>query len=501
VWRQIERRLRMRNGSRSVGAITVRGVALVVCLLTGAGALGGCASATRPPKFRVATAEDRSSSAAAERLRAGAQNANLIIIMLDAARPDHYGFFGYERNTTPHEDKLLSSSVVFSEAYATASNTNTSTASLYTSQFPDTHGVVGVMTPLTEEAPTLSECMKGAGCRTAAFIANAAVSDCFGFARGFDEYNHVARQAKKLAPGLAIGKGRVDARLMLENAIPWFKEHEEERFFAFLHFLEPHDPYTPPLPYSEMFFDEPSAWRNRTMTMYDGNLAYVDHMLGKMFGELDDTGLLDKSVIVLLADHGEAFGEHGHWAHESTVYQEMIRVPLAFHLPPECGAAAQVRSEVICLTDVMPTLLDLFGIEPPKTMQGRSRLALLAGESETEPGLAVSRARGNDKTGGRKRPFALSYALTVPGYTLILAEEGKRVELYDRQEDPTQQEDVAADRPDLLAELRLQFQEWVDTQRVTPVVLPGGRVYTSSTREVELDEVTRKQLEALGYLK
>lgn len=237
------------------------------------------------------------------------------------------------------------------------------------------------------------------------------------------------------------------------------------------------------------------------MAAYDGNLAYADHAAGQVLDAISRLDLQEQSVIVFLSDHGEAFKEHGCWRHTTTVYQEMIYVPLAFCLPARCGVAPALRHEVISLADVMPTLIDIFGFPTPNTMQGRSRAGLLVGEAESGPSYAVTRSRGLDRMGGAHRPEQVSYALTTPRYTLILGKQGQSIKLYDRESDPGEKEDIAEDHPEIVAELRQQFEEWAATQRGRPIVLAGGRVYLSDSAGVEMDERTRRHLKSLGYLK
>jgi arylsulfatase A-like enzyme len=484
--------------SRHRRAVTVRNLSLLLLIGTMSALLPGCAK-TEPPESARPRAQ-AAPHADAEGLRAGVRGANLIIILIDAARADHLSFNGYRRRTTPRIDELLGESVVFTEAYAPAPYTEASVASLLTSQFPDTHGAVGVGMPLPSEGVTLSEAMKRQGCVTAAFSANPFFSECFGFARGFDEFHEVFRSSD-------IGsdqQGSVPPDLMVSAAASWLRAHRDERFFAYLHFLQPHTPYNPPEPFRSMFSRGLSYQRHGVeflKALYDGNLAYVDQAVGVLLDEIDTLGLGRNSVVVFLSDHGEAFLEHGRREHTTTVYQEMIHVPLAFRLPPGCAVSPRHCPEVLCLTDLMPTLLDLFGIAPPPTMQGRSRLALLAGGSEVEPCFAVVRSRGRDRTGGVARPKEVCYAVTGPRYKLIISDLGGSVELYDREADPRETKNIAAERPRLVAELRAQFEGWAGTQRGRPVVLSGGRVHTSGESLVRADKEVRRRLKALGYLK
>ena len=433
------------------------------------------------------------SSPAVQQLHAGAEGANLIIIVLDAARADHFGGLGYGMETTPHADELFESAVLFTRAYAEAPNTKASIASLFTSQFPDTHGSVGVGMPLSAEPVTLAEVMKSQGYVTAAFSANPYLAEWFGFDRGFDDFYEVFREVH-LEPN---EPGGVPAELMLEAALPWLRAHADQRFFAYLHFLQPHAPYDPPSPFRYQFMHPPDY----LMGLYDGNLAYADDHLGQLLDEIERLGLEDKSLVVLLADHGEAFGEHGRFGHTTTVFEEMIHVPLAFRLPPACGATPQRRAEVIGLTEVMPTLLDLYGIDAPEGMQGRSRLGLLAGEVESAPAITVSRSMGMDPSGGVDEPEEVRYALTSDRYTLILGNCGNRVALFDRENDPGQHENIADDNPEIVSELRRQFEDWAATQRGRPVVLPGGRTFVSGEPAIAMDEQLDRQLRSLGYVK
>ena len=476
----------MRFASTRLTFFSVVLAALVVASLVGCGGRERAARQVRVVPVQAA------SSPAAQALRAGAEGANLIIIVIDAARADHFSGLGYEWETTPRIDALFEESVVFEEAYATAPNTKASTASLFTSQHPDTHGAVGLFTGLPMECTNLAEAMQSQGYATAAFSANPFLAECFGYGRGFEEFFEVFREAD-LVPNQ---EGRVLAERLVAASVPWFREHADEQFFAYFHFLEPHAPYEPPAPFRFKFLREP-PWE---MGLYDGNLAYVDDQVGEMLEEIDSLGLMERSVIVFLSDHGEAFGEHGRFGHSTTVYQEMMHVPLSFRLPVGCEASPQHRPEVISLADVMPTLLDLYGLDLPDTMQGRSRLGLLAGEPESEPSYAVSRSRGDDGTGGVEHPEQVSYAFAGPRYTLILADEGRRVELYDREVDPGQQEDIAGENGDVVDELRQRFEDWADTQVGRPVVLPGGRVWAAEERTASPDEETRRQLRSLGYI-
>lgn len=474
--------------------------ALILLLIAAVPLASGCGRSPGEQTPVFAAPQKAASTPEVQQLREGAKGANLIVILPDAARADHFSSFGYARDTTPHADALFSESVVFSQAYCTAPDTKSSVASLFTSQFPDTHGALGVHTPFPTDCATLPEMMQDQGYVTVAFSANPFLAKLFGCGRGFDEFREIFAEAN-LQPNQM---GYVPADLVVSAFDEWLDEHSEDRFFAYLHVLQPHQPYTPPNPFAAKFRangHNPTSYRAEVRkAAYDCNLAYADHALGELIDAVARRDLLERSVIVMLSDHGEAFKEHGHFGHNTTVYQEMIYVPLALRLPSRCGVRTGVRSEVISLVDAMPTLVDILGIPMPDTIQGRSRAGLLVGNEEESASYAVTRSRGTDITGGALSPEKVSYALTTPRYTLILANQGEPVRLFDRETDPGERQNLAAERPEVVAQLRRQFEQWAATQRGRPVVLPGGRIYLSDPAGVELDEKTRGQLKALGYL-
>ncbi len=472
---------------------------LVGLLILAAGLWVAHPRALHRPKFHTPSPDEITTSPAAQRLRAGAAGANLIIILLDAARADHFTSFGHKLNTTPNIAKLFDRSILFTEAYSAAPNTKASVASLFTSQFPDTHGALSLPWPFIAQGATLPECMRAAGYTTAAFLGNPTISESFGFRRGFDSFTELFRHPSR-SP---LGPGVVDGARVLRASVDWFRAHNDERFFAYVHFLEPHAPYYAPADFRRRFLGgaDPGSSQPDQSLRYDASLAYVDSLVGKLLQELEALDVLDKSVVVVLADHGEAFGEHGVYGHTTTVYREMVYVPVGIHLPARCSASPRRQADVFCLTDLMPTLLDLLQIPPPDTMQGRTRLGLLAGEEEKTPAFAVSRSRGNDASGGEKKPSEVSYALRVPRYTLLLADHGQRVELYDHETSLGEQANIAGERRDMVKQLNRQFRSWAATQRARPVVLWGGKVLVTHSEEAKLSDETRQQLKSLGYLK
>ncbi|MCJ7750206.1 MAG: sulfatase, partial [Armatimonadetes bacterium] len=333
-----------RRGGFGLRVLAVWTAAVALAALQ-CGCSGGKQETSQPPK-RAA------SPAAMEKIRAGVGEANLIVIVLDSARPDHFGAYGYDRDTTTNIDALFAESIVFEQAYTQAPNTKASIASLFTSQSPTTHGVIGIEVALPPSTPTLPQVLSENGFRTVGFSANPFLSLEFGFGRGFDEFQEVCRDVNVL-PNT---QGHVPAELLGRAAVQWLEEHAEERFFAYLHFLEPHVPYTPPEPFASRYSGRMPPIL-KMMAAYDGNLAYVDSVVGEVLSALERLDLVEKSVIVLMSDHGEAFGEHGRLLHSDTIYEETAHIPLAIRLREACGVAPGRRSGIISTIDLMPTLL------------------------------------------------------------------------------------------------------------------------------------------------
>lgn len=464
--------------------------ALTLGLHCGCGDGGPAARESAPPG---------PSSSAVERLREGARSANVIIILLDAARADHFGFLGYQRDTTPNADALFAESIVFDHAYCQVPDTKASVTSLLTAQYPSTHRVWGMVKSLPPDTTTLGEALQRGGLRTACFSANPHLSPEFGLDRGFDDFQEIFLQAR--LSETATG-GAVPAELVAGAAAEWFARRKEERFFAYLHFLEPHKPYAAPEPFLTKYRSEAEETSAEDqVALYDGTLSYVDHVVGQLLAELRRLGLLDTSIVILMADHGEAFGEHGEFGHVTTAYEEAIHIPLAIRLPSACGAQPAVRSEIISVTDLMPTILDLLGIPIPASAQGASRIRLLAGETEPQPAIAISRSRGRDPTGGLRQPEQVIYAVTAPRYTLLIGDQGRRLELYDRDSDPGQKNNLIEKSPEVAADLHRRFEQWAEGQATRPVVLGGEEADAPDAPTAELSERTREHLKALGYLK
>ena len=301
---------------------------------------------------------------------------NIIVITLDTTRADRMGFLGSTGGLTPNLDALARQSVVFSRAYAHVPLTTPSHASIFTGTYPQFNHLNYMGQPLTDDLPYLPDILKHRGYRTAAFVGSLIVDSknpvAAGFGRGFDTYDapfHNRAKGEDLYTSVERRAGQV-----VDRALAWLSTYSQQPFFLWVHCYDPHAPYDPPPPYKARYASEP----------YDGEIAYTDSAMGKLFAGLRARGLYEGAVIAVMADHGEALGEHGEHHHGIFLYDETVHVPLLFKLPRQRFAGKRVEGRVQ-LVDVAPTILEEAGVRIPVAMQGESLLGLMKLPSGNAP--------------------------------------------------------------------------------------------------------------------
>jgi arylsulfatase A-like enzyme len=399
-------------------------------------------------------------------LRAGLRGLNVMLVVLDAARAEQFGCYGYGRATTPEIDRLAAESVLFERAFTPAVYTLGAMSSLWTSQYPDRHHAeVSYADRLPADRLTVAEALGARGVKTAGFVANAMAGSAFGFERGFDEFHEVYR----LFPELG-SRGEAFRRVLPE----WLAQHQDRPFFAYVHVREPHFPYDPGPPFDTRFGpDAPltreqrrdSSWYTEVnkgrvrprpeevdhlVRLYDGNLAYADREVGELRRALEAAGLLERTVLVVTADHGEQLYEHGYVSHSAQVYEQSVHVPLLLRLPAGKGPRGVRLPALVDLLDLAPTFLEILAADapPPREFQGRSLLGVIAGA----PGKAAVLSRTV-----WERPV---YALRDERYKLVYDSRTGQGLLFDLQSDPREQQDLAARDPVRAAFYRQTLQQW-----------------------------------------
>ena len=442
---------------------------------------------------------------------------NLLLVVLDSVRADHLGLYGYERSTSPHLDRLAEEAVVFENAVSQAPWTAPSVASLLTGLYPSVHGIdrgvrfverddglpFVVQKSLAPSQLTLAEALNRRGYATAGFVSNAFLSSVFGFANGFEIYHDERGDYPRDA---RTGKRRGD--VTNRHVFDWLEDTPTEPFLLFVHYNDAHWPYDPPPPFGEAFiagYDgsldpsrtgflvEPQDRSDRPpldaedvaylVGLYDGEIRTVDHHLAALRRRIDAAKLERPLITVVLADHGEEFFDHGGTSHGYTLFEEQIRVPLLIHAP---GRLAPRRIETpIRLVDLMPTLLELGGIEPPTGIQGNSLLPLIEGKVDAvnDPVFAEGTLQGT-----------LRALRTADGMKMIQA-NGASPRLFDLETDPAEHRDLAAEnataREDLLRKLE-SLVESNDTLRL--------ELFGDEDGYVVVDEELQEELRALGYI-
>jgi arylsulfatase A-like enzyme len=391
---------------------------------------------------------------------------NLIIIGVDTLRPDHLGCYGYYRATSPHIDQLAANGVLFENVISQSPWTLPSFATVFTSLYPSQHGAISLKTRLRTTVPTLATILKENGYATAALINSAVMEPDFGVDRGFDYYDVVPR-GERLADEIT------------DLALHWIDRNLDDRFFLFIHYFDVHDPYAPPPPYDTLFDPDysgvagnaltrkrigtlradnfralkyltPADW-NHIRALYDGEISFTDQAIRVLLDGIAERGLTERTLIVLLGDHGEEFYEHEGFGHGHTLYDEVLRVPLIFSLPGTLVEAHRYKPQVRLL-DVLPTILDVLGFENPSHLEGTSLKSVLFGKgAPAEPGnrllpstVAYSEALyyGPEKKGLTAAPWKLIYDLHTRKSVLINLED-----------DPGELRNVADIQRDILGKL------------------------------------------------
>lgn len=288
---------------------------------------------------------------------------NFLLVTIDTLRADRLSCYSREHLETPNIDSLAERGIIFTKAFAHTSTTLPSHANILLGTVPLHHGVHDNGTFIVkDEFLTLAEHLKSNGYSTGAFVGAYPLDSRFGLAQGFDVYdeNYRGTSTQKL---LYIER---NAEEVVESASEWL-EDQKNPWFLWVHCFDPHDPYEPPEPFRTEYKERP----------YDGEVAYVDSSLEKLFTHLKGNGLLDNTLVVLTAGHGESLGDHGEKTHGYYAYNSTIWVPLIILAP---GVTGSRNSQVVCHIDIFPTVCDILQVEISPFLQGVSLLPLLQGK-------------------------------------------------------------------------------------------------------------------------
>ncbi len=404
-----------------------------------------------------------------EEIQSGTSPLNILIISLDTVRADHLSCYGYKEDTSPNIDNLAEGGTLFNDCRANVPLTLPSHTNLLSGLYPFKNDVrVNSQFVPTDDYPLLAEILKNHGYATAAFVGAFILDSRFGLERGFDLYDD------DMSQGIYGPLQKpVERRAEVVNAsfIKWLEGNPKEPFFAFVHFFDPHIPYIPPENFKKEFSHP-----------YDGEIAYTDSIVGKLLNKMEEMGLMENTLIILLGDHGEGLEEHGELDHGPFIYDQTLQVPLIFHCPGLIPEGRQIE-EPVSLSDIVPTILDILGIATLDECDGHSLLnALIYKKKLPQRPIYCESLDVNHLYG-----WSPLYGITYQGWKYIHA---PFPELYNLKEDPGELENlyhVNREKVHELTEMLISINEEVSNlgqQLLTP----------------PLDPETMQNLQSLGYI-
>ena len=454
---------------------------------------------------------------------------NLILITIDCLRADHLSCLGYSKKTTPNLDSLAGTGALFTQAISVGAGTPTSFKAMFTSTYPLMHHGQLYITDLTT---TLAQVLKEHGYHTAAFHFTPWLSSYYGYDKGFDAFHDIGKshlesllsKPKKLAKRIIgtnhklyrflshmysalLGIG-LKAEMLNNKAISWLSG-SPNNFFLWIHYMDAHEPYLPssafvsPLKsfhilglHTKVIYSPDSLSRQeveKLVEQYDARISHADKMIGSLLRTLERSNILDNTSIIVTADHGQQFLEHGRYGHGHGrhPYDELIHVPLIIAGP---GLKSQVISQQVSLLDLAPTIADMLNIQKPRAFLGNSLLPLMSGNT-AKPGNseAISEADrierltsgnvGRPRLSGTERKISLRTGEWKYIYT-----EGDQDELYHLEDDPKETQNVIDTEPKIATELRAKIMAHIEFEE------------KSAPSEDELIKARIRRLKASGKI-
>ncbi|MCZ6746974.1 MAG: sulfatase [Acidobacteria bacterium] len=456
----------------------------------------------------------------------------VILIWADTLRQDHLGVYGYDRNTSPHLDRMATDGVRFTHCTTQATWTKVSTPSLMTSLYPLTHGVREFSGRLPASAVTLAEIFRENGYATISLTSNLFTGKFTNLHQGFETVYE---------PGsLSSPESSKTTRERMDQFLPWLEAHQDTPFFTFLHIYDPHDPYRPEPPYDTLWADpawrkeheeqmqavrssiqdpllkmfgmpnraeltqaglDPDLYVSRERDWYDGSIRAMDAEIGRLLERLRELGLAERTLVIFTADHGEEFMEHGRMFHGQSVYGELTRAPLMAWWPGTLPAG-QVVDAIVQTVDIMPTVLELAGLNEPETIQGRSLVRMIMGQENVPAALAAQVPAFSEKaatveTAGPPPRDTESYSIVLDDWKLIRnlhrPPSQPEFELFHHRQDPLDLSDVAGEHPEVVRELAARL----DALRVEAT---AARLKPDSKAVDGLSADDLERLRSLGYI-
>jgi arylsulfatase A-like enzyme len=473
------------------------------------------------------------------------EHPNILLIVMDSVRTRNLSCNGYNRATTPNLDRLATQGMLFEQAISMGSWTLPVHTSLFTGLYSLNHGVTLASDALPDNFPTLARRLREAGYQTACFSNNPFISKASGLTQGFDTVEDlwqmtrpgrvgqprmsarlkqlrqrsplmkpIVRLAHMLLRARLITKRVMErekdsgARLTNQKIQQWLAEtwRRDAPFFIFINYMECHEPYISPYPYNRRFMPARfSPWRvaaRRTdkaeilsgsekrraddleiiRALYDGALSYLDDKIAELLRLIEAQGILNDTMTVITADHGDSLGEHNHLGHRMTLYDQLVHVPLLIRYPARFQPGKRISHQVP-LGNLHPTLLELAGADPAQAATNGFRSLLQPSISASHPFIVA------ENTGPKSVDHVTMRMIRTDQYKYIW-KSNQQHELYDLARDPAEASNLIAVQPEVAWRMGEQLAAWErehESQRI-------------ETGEAEYDETTLKRLRGLGYI-
>lgn len=400
---------------------------------------------------------------------------NVVLVTLDTTRADHLGCYGDAEARTPVLDALARRGVLFAQAATVAPLTQPAHSSIMTGLYPTFHGVrLNGSTALGASQTTLAETLGAQGYETGAFVGAFVLDGRWGLNQGFSVYDD--RFDMKKFKHLDLAGVQRPANEVVDAALGWLEGHKGRPFFAWVHLYDAHSPYEPPEPFRSEFASRGPA------ALYDGEIAFADSQVGRLLGFIHDAGLDERTIVVVVGDHGEALGHHGEGTHGYFVYDDVLHVPFIVSTPFRDLRGVRVDAQV-SLVDVFPTVLSLAGVEAGASVHGRSLLPLMFHPTAKDAAYAYSESMPPQLQFG----WSALHSLRSPRYKLIQA---PRPELYDLAADPREETNVFEQHRGIARSMGDELDRLIaETSRGAP-----------EPEAANLDKETVERLAALGYV-
>jgi len=434
-----------------------------------------------------------------KKIRQFVSDKNTIVVILDAARADHFSLSGYFRQTTPNIDKFAQGATVFTTAFSESISTRCSIGTLFTGFPLAVTSLIQLKSRLPEKLVSIAELFKINKFKTTGFTGVGNIGSAFSFDKGFDEYFELYKEEEFYRK----------SQEYLPYLFPWIESNKRKKFFLYIHFKEPHAIYIPLPPFQGMFsqhFDKkvdltkikfigPELTDEEVeyvRACYDENLASADSAFGDLMQEMKELGLFEKSIIIVTADHGELLGEHGGlFSHGSYFWEGGIHIPLIIRFPKDTPVSIIKKSEALVKTsDIFTTLADIYQFKIPKDLiSGKSLLPLVLGAKEEVNSHVIIEKREAPDYCYRTKKYKLYYRKKI------------QAEFYDLEKDP-QEKNNLFDRDNIIANFMLaDLKRWIARQKKIKDLIFESEISEEESDNRQIDKKTLENLKALGYIK